>query len=188
MAKQKGNILTKNLRGMVGKQVVFKSRQGTDYVAGAPVRHAPFTANERKNQNAFRDRSIYASDLWRDEKYADIYRKAAAALGKKTAFQAAQHDILHPPKIVAVHTAAYKGAPGDNIYIQAIDDVKVMSVLVSITSAEGKTIEHGNAVESDDKLLWIYTAQKENATWQGTKIVITAYDIPYNQAVKELIL
>jgi len=36
MAKIKGNHLMQNVRGMFGKQIVFKERLGTPYVAAPP--------------------------------------------------------------------------------------------------------------------------------------------------------
>jgi hypothetical protein len=36
MAKQGNNIIMRNTRGMVGKQIVFKRRAGRSYVAAPP--------------------------------------------------------------------------------------------------------------------------------------------------------
>lgn len=56
MARQKNNIIMRSTRGMVGGQIVFKSRAGKPYVAAAPEvnENRQPTANQLLAQERFR--------------------------------------------------------------------------------------------------------------------------------------
>jgi hypothetical protein len=188
MARQKGNSVMHNTRGMFNKQVVFKERAGKIYVAGPPN-----TKGDRKptaTQQVVRNRFKYASDFAKMA-VADVDLKAAyekAANKSQTAYNVAMKDALNPPVVTEIFTNGYRGEAGDSIVIQATDDFKVNEVKVSIFNSLGELIERGDAVQTPKKLSWSYTVTQANAILPGTKIKVSAYDIPENEGSLEVTL
>jgi hypothetical protein len=73
--------------------------------------------------------------------------------------------------------------------ISAKDDFRVAEVIVSIRTAAGLLVEEGNAVLNPVKRdKWIYTATQNNAALAGSKILVTARDLPGNAGVLEATL
>lgn len=184
MARFTGTNLLKHVSGIIGKQLVIKHRQGTAYIAAAPVREKPFTKNERTNQKSFGEIAKKASALYRHRDYNHIYLEAAAS-ARRTPYQVAQSDIRNPPQVVSIHTQAYTGNAGEIFLIYAKDDVMVTKVLVQLLDSNGKQIEKGNAVQGDDIFVWHYTTSAKNDHVSGSKIIVQAFDIPGNKTVKE---
>ena len=66
MARQKKNIVMRNTRGMIGKQIVFKNRNGTRYVAGT-IQHGrkqETNQNQLARQDKFRNGTQYANEAF----------------------------------------------------------------------------------------------------------------------------
>ena len=188
MAKIKGNHVMQNVRGMIGKQIVFKERLGTPYVAGPPnVKENRKVSDEEKgNQNRFGEAVEFG-------KYAvknpDL-KKEYAALAKKgqSAYNVAVSDARIPPKINSLLTHGYSGQAGSCILVQATDNVKVKSVQISIYDSSMLLIEQGEAADNDDNINWIYAATISVEHIAGYKIVASAYDISGNVTVKDVLL
>lgn len=186
MAKIKGNLLMMNLSGMLGKQIVIKHRNGKPYACAAP-----YVDDNRRltpNQNAWREKfkqfAAYASIAASHPETGKAY-KAVAEPGQ-SAYTIAFKDACHAPKVIAVSVQAYKGLPGDKIFVQATDDFRVSAVKVSIYSPSGFLVEEGQAVT--DGLLWMYEATVINESVAGSKIVASAFDLPGNEGTKEVLL
>jgi hypothetical protein len=84
-------------------------------------------------------------------------------------------DFLHPPEIEAIDVSAYHGAVGETIGITATDDVKVETVGVVITTADGTLVEKGSAAQSD-ATRWTYTATKA-APAGDVKVIVDVADL-----------
>jgi hypothetical protein len=82
-------------------------------------------------------------------------------------------------------TLGYCGRPGDIFVIQAKDDFKVVTVKVQIYGSSGELVEEGAAFENGDGLNWVYVAKKANADVPGSKIIVTAIDLPGNEGALE---
>ena len=188
MAKIKGNHIMQNVRGMLGKQIVFKERLGTPYVAAAPYvdENRVASNDEQGNRNRFGKAVEFG-------KYAiknpDL-KKEYAALAKKgqSAYNVAVSDARIPPKINSLLTHGYTGHTGSCILVQATDNVKVKRVQLSIYDTSMLLIEQGEAADNGDNINWIYAATISVEHIAGYKIVASAYDISGNVTVKDVLL
>lgn len=184
MAKVKGNAVTGGITGMVGEQIVFKTRLGTRYAC------APPTVNENRKpsarQQAAREKmskcSAYAVRAIKDPELKQRYQ--AAATGGQTAVNVAVHDAWHAPVVKSVVTGAYKGEAGDPIFVQATDNFGVVAVTVAIFDKEGLLIEEGNATSNAGDVLWTYIATVSTDSYRT--IVAKAYDLPHNETQFEV--
>ena len=83
----------------------------------------------------------------------------------------------------------YTGKAGSVIRIKATDNFKVVSVSVTITDADGTQLEVGEAVmDKGDELYWLYIAAEDNHLVVGSRVIVTASDIPRNETVQEKIV
>ena len=186
MAKIKGNLIMMNVSGMLGKQIVVKNRAGKQYLSAPPTidENRPLTPNKAAWREKFKDFAAYGKYTGTIPDLKAAY-KAAAKPGQ-TAYNVAFKDARYPPEVTGLSTQGYSGNPGDKIFVHAKDDFKVTAVKISIYSASGELIEEGNAV--DDGVLWMYAVANANNIVKGSKIVATAYDLPGNEGVKEIVL
>jgi len=113
------------------------------------------------------------------------YQKAAT--GGQTAFNAAFQDAARPPRILEINMGQYRGLVGNVIRFRVKDVVRVESVKVTILSAAGAELEQGDAVP-DVGNYWKYTATAANAAVLGTRILITATDLPGNVTETEEVI
>ena len=62
MAKFKGNVIMKNVRGTIGQQVLVKSYLGTEYMCAKPYynENRPVGEAEQANRNRFANTTEYA--------------------------------------------------------------------------------------------------------------------------------
>jgi hypothetical protein len=184
MAKFKGNVIMKNVRGMIGKQVVVKERLGTEYMCAKPVYddNRPVSVAEQANRDRFAQTTEFAVAATKDPEL----KKEYAALTKKkghNAYITAKLDASHPPKIVSVIHQGYTGVIGNVIIVQATDNVKVKCVKVGIYDSSNQIIEQGEAVDHGDGLNWMYTASVSNVNVNGCTIEVRAFDIAGNEAM-----
>ncbi len=186
MASIKGNLIMMNVSGMIGKQVVVKHRAGKQYLCGPPTinKNRRLTPNKAAWREKFKEFAEYGKYIGEIPEMKAAY-KAVAKPGQ-TAYNVAFRDARYPPEVTSVSIQGYSGTPGDKIFVQAKDDFKVTKVKVTIYSASGEVIEQGDAVE--DGILWMYVVTNSNNTIQGSKILVTAYDLPGNEGVKEIVL
>ena len=186
MPKQRNNLIMQNTRGMIGKQVVFKKRKGTRYVAAPPRvnENRKPTKNQLSHQEKFRRATEYANDAILDPEVKRAYEKVANK--KQSAQNMAFRDAYYPPEILSVITKGYTGAIGNIIVVNAKDDFKVTAVKVRIYSASRELIEEGQAIANNDGMLWVYTCTAGNADVAGSVVKVSAYDIPGNETVVEV--
>lgn len=90
-------------------------------------------------------------------------------------------DALRSPIVRSINTEQYHGLPEDEIFIHAVDDFMVKSVLVTIMDDDGNVIEQGEAVQSVLSFSWVYEARIENPYPRGCTIRVTAKDLPGNE-------
>ncbi len=139
---------------------------------------------QRESNERFRAASQYASKQINDPESKAEY-EAGIRPNKHTAYNVALTDYLNPPKIVYINTKKYSGKVGDLILVKAIDDFKVVSVMVQIFIA-GKPIEKGTATPYPRKpKLWRYFATMENPDLLATTVRAIARDKPRNTGVME---
>ncbi len=188
MARSKFNVLTHGLSGLVGDLIVFRQRANKTIVCGKP---RPSTKAPTMVALAIRDRfkraAAYATSVMDNPTLKAEYQ-LTAKLGQ-SAFNKAFSDYQKAPEIYQdIDLATYTGAIGETIEISAIDDFRVQSVHVKLVSVSDAIIEQGLAVQSPNGLDWVYTITVENSDVAGSKLVITATDLPGNKTVLEKVL
>ena len=188
MAKQKNNIIMRNTRGMVGKQIVFKRRGGRSYVAAPPEVNENRKATDKQLavQQKFRSSIAYAKAALANADTKEAYEKAASR--GQSAFNVAFKDAFSAPEVLGIIAGGYQGAAGNVIVVHATDNFKVNAVKVAICNSENELIEEGAATANTDGLSWSYTVQQSNPDVTGTKIKASAFDIPENEGSLEVTL
>lgn len=185
MAIIKRNKMMEGMSGTIGN-VTFSVRK--DKTVSGP-RVTPGNKPPTENQIAVRlkfERSLaYAQEAISDPVKRLLYQKAAT--GGQTAFNAAFQDAARPPRIVDVDTRRYKGLVGNVIRFLVKDVVRVESVSVTIVSAAGVELEQGDAVAVMGNY-WDYTVTAANGVLPGTRIRITATDLPGNVTEAEEVM
>jgi hypothetical protein len=174
MAKVRNNLVIHGLSGMLGKQVVVRRQKNGDYVLAAAPGHRmkELSDAQKQHQQRFRDAILYAKAA----QDAPEYQAAAKARGQ-SAYNVAIADFLHPPEIQHIDLGAYQGAPGQSIMVTAVDDVKVKTVGVMITTEDGVLVEKGAAVPSaGDPNQWLYTTIA-TAPSPKVKVVVDVADL-----------
>jgi tRNA(Phe) wybutosine-synthesizing methylase Tyw3 len=187
MANAKNNIFMTGLSGTVGRQMTLSQKKG-DTIVGKKrgASSIPATDNQLDIQDRFKIASKYALAAIQNPVIKAAY--AAAAKNNQSAYNVALADAFKAPEIKSISTTAYHGLVGDIITIRAVDDFKVETVQVVITTAAGVFVEQGNAVLTDNGLDWKYTATSLNGAAAGSKIRVTAKDLPANETVMEAVV
>ena len=187
MAHSNNSIITGKLRGLLGKELVFREWQGKTVVAKAPrSRKGDPTPAQIEAQEKFLLASRYARAVMENpnQEMAEAY--ATVLKPRQNVYSRALTDAVSPPVVKNINTRNYNGAAGDKIVIRAIDDFRVVSVRVELYSTTGALLEAGAAEQSANGIDWVYTATQVNNPVAGSKIIATATDVPGNEGVLEV--
>jgi hypothetical protein len=184
MAKFKGNVIIKNVRGTIGKQVTVKSYLGTEYLCSTPNynENRRVSELEQANRKRFADTTEYAKKAMSIPELKALY----ASLRIKpnhTAYITAKIDASYPPEIKALITQGYSGKAGSIIIIHAIDNIKVKNVNVAVFDASMQLVEQGEAADSGDGYAWMYNATTSVDSVNGFTVQVKAYDIAGNETI-----
>ena len=181
MAKIVKNIVTSGFSGKLGSELVFRQVNGKTIVASTPIKSekAPSLAQEAQREK-FKEAVVYAKSVLQDAGIKQQYLEQANRRKHNNAFTAAIKDYLSVPEIKSIDVSQYSGAIGEKIYIKAVDNFKVASVGVMIKDSNDTVIEEGIAIDLDG-LQWEYTVLQANANLAGSKVVVTAEDLPGNK-------
>jgi hypothetical protein len=188
MAKINENPLVRGARGNFGKQYVYRKRGNDTFLARMPVKtDAAPTDKQETVRDQFAAASAYAQGAINDPELKKAYGKKAPP--GKTAFNMAFRDFLKAPRVQVIDTENYDGTPGSKIVITARDDFRVISVTVSIHTADGTLVEKGDAeLNPLYREKWTFTAKQSNALLTGSKIKVVARDLPGNPGTGEVTL
>jgi hypothetical protein len=184
MAKQKNNVVTHGLSGKIGDILIFSQRGGQTVVSKTPTRKAKMTKKQKEHQKHFQKAVLYAKSV-KGTEVGQMYEDKAAKIPGVSGINVAVADFMHAPDIEKVDMSKYKGKVDDKIEVEATDDFAVKEVHVEISNADGYIVEEGNAVKNVSGV-WVYTATADNTTLEGTKIIITASDLPGNLTTEEV--
>ena len=189
MAVSKKNIIIEGLSGKIGN-LVFRRRKtdGKVFVAVPPSPHRTAPTGEKKRMNdKFKRAVLYGKSVIANPATKALYAQSIS--GGQTAFNLAVADFLNAPVIEEIDMSNYTGKAGSVIRIKATDNFKVVSVSVTITDADGTQLEVGEAVmDKGDELYWLYIAAEDNHLVVGSRVIVTASDIPRNETVQEKIV
>jgi hypothetical protein len=178
MPKVKNNIFLNGLIGMLGKQFVIKRMKGgATIVTNRPTfsQYRKFSEKQKAHQQKFQEATAYGKVMKRHPVYL-----ALAEGTPKTGYNIAVADWWHPPEILEVDLGGWRDGSGGAIRVKAQDDVRVVSVSVTIETASGKCLEMGEAQESG-ALWWEYHPAQPPA--EGLQVTVIARDMPRRAAV-----
>jgi len=178
MAESKNNYVMFGMSGKLGKLLVFRQRGGKTFAMAVPNRTAAFTEEQLEIQSKFKEAASWARGILKNPEERKFYNSQAT--GGQSAFNMAIADWFTDPEIKEIDTIDYTGVVGSVIKIGVIDIIKVQSMKVSITTANGTLLEEGSAVFDANSQQWLYAAIQNNATLIGTLIKATATDKPGN--------
>jgi hypothetical protein len=166
MAKLKRNSSVAGFSGKVGNVVFRRRKDGTTILSTLPdFSDRVFSEGQLNTQSRFQQASAYA-------KVAAKAQPIYAALAQNTpsnAYNLALSDWYRAPVIHKV--ARYPG----RIRIDATDNVLVSKVVVTISDAQGQTLEQGEAVLINDAW-WEYATTAPGEA----KITVEAFDLAGN--------
>jgi len=179
MTKTRENIITRNLHGKLGDQVIFRRRYGKSFMTDIPKQSAaPASQRQIQHRDRFRLASLWAkSILTHPDAYAAYAEKA---VNGRTPYIVAVTDYLKPPRISTIDIGTYSGHVNNVIRVAAFDDFAVRSVSVRIRDAGGTLIEEGECHPDGMGMYWLYTATEEVADVTGVQISAKATDNPGN--------
>lgn len=189
MAINKNNFFIEGVSGTIAKQMTLSQRLGKTIVGkkskGSTL---PPTQNQIAIREKFEDASEFALSVLADPAQKAAYAEEAAKV-RMTAYSLALKDAHSFPEVRRIVTGKYKGVVADVITIRARDVFKLDSVSVVIMSAAGALIEEGLAVAAGGRSKdWKYITTAPNPAIPGTRIVVTATDVPGNVTTREFVL
>lgn len=188
MSIMKNNPLLKGASGMLGDVIVYRESRGKMIMANRPKKRALLTPSQEAAKESFLEAVQYGK-----KQVADPVSKADYATGidkrRNSAYAVAVSDYLKVPEVKLIDTTSYVGVVGNAIAIKAVDDFRVVSVIVEIRNAADVVIEQGMATLNAGTVHhWTYLAQSANAMLAGSKITATATDKPGNYGSLQVIL
>jgi hypothetical protein len=182
MARVK-NPLLKGVSGAVNKQFVLK-----DYNGVAIMTAYPDMSNVRPSelQKMYREKftlaNAYAKKILMDPIWRNAYR--AKIQGMQRANNIAVRDFCTPPSVEQV-SLDVDGSSGEHILqILAVDDFKVVEVVVIVIDSNDNHVEKGFAREANE-WNWRYVIQSDLEAI--SKIIVIAKDLPGNLGSKEVV-
>lgn len=188
MAKSKSNVITHGLSGLIGDLLVFRQRANKTVVADRPkpLSKEPSAAQLHIRQR-FRKAVLYARTAISDAALKEAYRSVSKP--GQSAFNIAFRDYQIAPEFdEEPDLEGYSGAAGQEIAVSVIDDFRVSAVSLKIVKPDNTIVEEGDAVQAENGLDWIYTTTAVNDGLPGSRIIVTARDLPGNRTVMEKIL
>jgi hypothetical protein len=156
MARIKQNLIMQGMSGAIGKQVIVKHYGSVSIISSYPdMSRIKRTTKQKTENNKFREASVYARGQMRDPIAKAAYK--AKAVGMQTAYNVAMADYYYAPEIRNIDIATFHGNIGDKIVIHAVDDFRVVRVMVEVRDHEGTILETGDAEQTDE---WMSSLQK----------------------------
>jgi len=186
MSQVKDNAIITGLSGKLGEQIVLRHWNGATFLSKAPVKNHSLLKKEmyEKNRLLFKEAVGYAKNAIKDPGMKQDYQSKCSV--RQNAFTRAVQDFLNAPHIGEIELSNYTGDTGSFIRIYATDDFRVKEVRVQIEDKQGKRIEAGFADREGDTDWWRYFISVQNPFPEGCKVIVSAYDLPGNEAVKEI--
>ncbi len=180
MAKSEDNVFVEGLRGSVGKRMVFRNVAGKTVVSKRRKINPDYVPTEGQVsvRERFSDAILYAKSALVDPQTKAAYE--AAAKPGLSAYNVAIQDAFKGPQLSQLRLVDYSGQVGDAILVKAVDNFKVAEVQFSILKPDGSLLERGLAVQEPNGRDWKYVCTVQNGNLPGTKVIITAKDLPGN--------
>jgi hypothetical protein len=171
MAQVKDNPITEGFSGKFGRRLVFRHmKDGRTIVATRPdYTDHKWTPDQRVHHNRFQQAAAYARAASRTiPLYAELARGTP-----KNAYNLALSDWFHPP---VIHEVTRQG---ENIRVNATDNVQVARVRIKIMSEEGQTLEQCEAASAINDDWWEFQTSTDG------KLIVEAFDLAGNITKRE---
>jgi len=191
MAKTNRNFLTFNYAGKVGKQYSLRNRGDQSIIASLPKKSRKSSSDQELTQQNVKDnfqRAVMYAKSVRINNPELMAQYEAVRKGTQSAFNVAFLDAYKGPRLKDLRTDEYEGVAGNPITVEALDNFRVKSVKFTLFSPDGTKLEEGEGKQAVSSFQWVYTTQVANPSVTGTKLKITAKDIPDNMTVLEVVL
>jgi hypothetical protein len=188
MTKIKNNALLQALSGKMGETHVYRKVRGKMQMVNRPATGGPKSDRQKVFNARFLKAANYAKAQMKDDTFKSLYQSGVTDK-KINAYIVAVSDALNAPVVNEIKAVDYKGAVGNVITIDAIDDFKVVRVRVIILGNDGHELERGEATQDPKQThIWRYTATAANLSVTGSTISVTAFDLPDNETTLEKVL
>jgi hypothetical protein len=188
MAKSRNNILTDSYSGKLGDIILHRDgvmRSIPDMskriLSGGQLEHI------KRFERAKEYGRQVAADPARREYYAGPLRKRKKKNPYIGIYQLAIMDFMNPPEVLNIFLESTGGNPGLTVIINVTDKVRVAGADVRILSAEGNTIEDGDAVELFLSQMFRYVVKDPLLLVKGSVIRVRVWDMPGNVTEKDLV-
>lgn len=145
MALTNDNVILRGATGTLGKQIVFRQRNGKTVMCNRPKAYPPKTATQIANQERFKRANDFAKNAIKDPAKKAFYKSIAKP--NQTAFNAAFQDAYHKPEVEV-------SVKEQTIEVKAKGKHRVERVKVTIEFATGTEKSTGFAIKKND--LWEY--------------------------------
>lgn len=187
MVQKEFNAISSGASGKFSNQLTLRIRKGKLFFCkNKSASSEPPTEGQVATQSMFKRAAAWARKAIKNLDLRKLYK--AKATDGASPYNVALADYCQPPVVVEVATESYTGAIGDNILIEAKDNVAVTGVTVDIFNAANELLETGAAIMGDDDTEWLYSATQVNGSLTGSRILVTATDNPGNKGTKEVVL
>ena len=177
------NIAASGLSGRVD-QFVYRQRFGRTIVSKKPRATAKISEGQFRVRHLFTQAAAYAKVAISDAALKLLY--SAKAGNGRSAYNVAFSDFLHPPQIGEINASAYNGSVGSSILATITDEGRVVSVQVKIQRHDGSLLEEGEASPEASGINWRYVATRLNETPTGSRIIVSATDLPGHTSQKQI--
>jgi hypothetical protein len=187
MAISYDNAITKNYHGMMGG-IVFRCRGDKSIMSKRPdCSKVVKTKAQKDNMKRFAAATVYGKKVLNDPILREKYEKKRKMY--QSIWNAAISDFMSKPKVEAIDVKDYKGLPGNEIRISALERFKFVAVIVTILNIPGKVIESGRAVARplSDGMEWDYVVKEINPSYKGSRVVVRVVDLVGN-VVQEVVV
>ncbi len=180
MAKSEDNEVMFGARGQVGNLVVFKKYYGRTIISKVRTKRdkPSYSLKQELAKERFKEGVIYAKGVVQDQILSDFYRPLAK--NGVSIYNLALADFCKAPEIKSINADYYQGNIGDKLTIRAVDNFRVVDLLVTIAKPDGIVIESGNAQQAPNGVDWIYISNAANENTEERIIKVKATDTPGN--------
>ncbi|WP_343700601.1 hypothetical protein [Chitinophaga sp.] len=170
MAKLVDNVITYGASGAFAGQFVFRRVNGKVFICKMPgPRSSAPTAGELANRERFAFANAYATAAVNNVQLKAIYQ--AAARPGQSAHNRAFRDAFNAPRVTQLHIE------NGMLKIRAVDDFRVVKVMVKVLNEYGFEEETGEAALSSGNVWWGYRLRGDVA---GKTVLVAAYDLAGN--------
>lgn len=174
-----------NTTGIVGDLLEFRVRHGKTILGKRRQTPATVSPGQLEIRRKFKKAANFArASMSIPERRAFFEAKASPGV---TPYNLALGNYFTKPEIVEIINNSYTGDAGGQIDILAEDFVTVHSMTVSIYTAQNTLVETGAAVKTAEGF-WYYIATGVSPLLDGSRVIVTAKNIPGNIATAELVL